>query len=653
MICLRRRRMLSLFLALFFVLTIWRAWVPAKPAKPATQKPVTEKPVTEKPVTDKARYEPEKDYFWRIISHNYPVSTFRPMPTAAAAAHALPPVQADSFPAENAAQKEVRLARQKDIRDSFVKSWKAYKKHAWLRDEVAPVSGGAKDSFGGWGATLIDSLDTLWIMGLRDDFDEAVSDVAEHAVFLFTKEREINVSETAMRFLGGLLSAYDLSGDQRLLAKAHNVGDMLYKAFDTPNHLPVTRWNPHEAARGTRQAAASEALLAEVGSLTLEFTRLSLVTGDARYHDAVQHISELLAASQDKSKLRGMWPAVVDPAKANFDAGATYTLGAMADSAYEYLPKMMALLGQPTGIYRDMYAKSVAAARDFLFFRPMTPDGDDVLLTGFVTVDPDDASGRKHLSPASGHAACFTGGMLALGGRLTRSTDDVSRGQRLTDGCVWAYKSFRRGVMPETFYLTPCPNAAAAACPWAPELWHQEVLKAHSATTKKAQQQQQWQWQQQQQQQEQQQQQQRQQQQQQHWTTKGGPPLSAAESIIQRENLPPSFSTIGDARYALGPEAIESIFVMYRVTGDRKWQDKAWDMWRAIDTLTSTKLAYSAVADVNPPAGEAPRPTDSMESFWLAATLKYFYLVFAEPDLLSLDDWVFNTEAHPFKRLKG
>jgi len=41
-----------------------------------------------------------------------------------------------------------------------------------------------------------------------------------------------------------------------------------------------------------------------------------------------------------------------------------------------------------------------------------------------------------------------------------------------------------------------------------------------------------------------------------------------------------------------------------------------------------------------------------MESFWLGETLKYFYLIFAEPDLVSLDEWVFNTEAHPFKRLK-
>ncbi|KAG6033865.1 hypothetical protein E4U41_006774, partial [Claviceps citrina] len=543
-----------------------------------------------------------------------------------------------------AAEKQVRLSRQQDIKDAFVKSWTAYKKHAWLRDELTPVSGGARDTFGGWGATLIDSLDTLWIMGLEDEFDEAVSAVADNALFLFTKDREINVFETAIRFLGGLLSAYDLSADERLLAKAHNLGDLLYKAFDTPNHLPVTRWNLHEAARGHPQSAPSTALLAETASLSLEFTRLSLLTGEPKYHDAVQHITELLAEAQDGTKLPGLWPHVVDPAGEYFDAGSTYTLGAMADSAYEYLPKMMALLGQPAGLYRDMYAKSVDAARDALLFRPMTPAGEDVLFAGFVTVRPEDPARRRLLSPATGHLACFAGGMLALGGRLTRSEEHVSLGEKLTDGCVWAYGSFPRGVMPEAFYLTACPSAADKAkakakaenkdkdkdkdndaapaagdeaplfppCAWDPSAWHQQVLNAHSLPN-------------------------------------GSP--SQAQSLIQAKNLPPSFSLIGDARYALRPEAIESIFVMYRLTGDRAWQEKAWRMFRAIDTITATGLAYSAVADVNSPAGTPPAQTDSMESFWLAETLKYFYLVFGEPDVLSLDDWVFNTEAHPFRRL--
>ncbi|GAO13440.1 uncharacterized protein UV8b_00574 [Ustilaginoidea virens] len=595
MFTLGRRRILSTFLAFFAVLTVWRAWDLASTSSGK---------VPTKPMTGYTKYEPEKDFLWRTIRHNYPVTSFRPLPTAAA--DTLPSVQA-KFPAESAADKKVRLSRQQDVRDTFLKSWKAYKDYAWLHDEVTPVTGNGKDPFGGWGATLVDSLDTLWIMGLKDEFDEAVSAVAANAGFVDTRDDEINVFETTIRFLGGLLSAYDLSGDRRLLAKAHNVGDLLYKAFDTPNHLPVARWNLHDAAFGRKQTAGSNTLLAELASLTMELTRLSLVTKDPKYYDAVQHISELLAAAQPKTKLPGMWPIVVDAVNEHFDAGSTYTLGGMADSAYEYLPKMMALLGQKRGLYHDMYVASMQAASEHLLFRPMTPDGRDILFSGFVDVRDDGPARKTELKPATGHLTCFTGGMLALGGRLARRDDHVSLGRKLTEGCVWAYQAFRTGVMPESFYITACPGKDP--CPWDPAAWHAEVLQAHSA-------------------------------------------VAGAESIVAQERLPAAFTKVTDGRYILRPEAIESVFIMYRITGDRAWQDKAWDMWRAIDNLTSTKLANSAVHNMNPPQGEDVVLADSMESFWLSETLKYFYLIFAEPHLISLDEWVFNTEAHPFKRLK-
>lgn len=531
----------------------------------------------------------------------------RSLPTSAAAT--LPPIQA-KFPPESADEKKVRLGRRNDIKESFIKSWNAYKKYAWLRDEVTPVSGSYKDPFGGWGATLIDALDTLWIMGLKDEFEYAVYDVEKNALFLSTLSKEINVFETTIRFLGGLLSAYDLSDDKRLLVKAHNVGDMLYKAFDTPNHLPIARWDLHDAAYGNKQESQSTSLLAEIGSLCMEFTRLSLLTKDPKYYDAVQHISELLAASQEKTKLPGMWPVVVDAQKEYFDAGTTYTLGGMADSTYEYFPKMMALLGQQDGIYYDMYTRSMEAANEYLFYRPMTPTSEDILFPGFVDIDANDPSRKKELRPASGHLTCFTGGMLALGGKLISSNDHLLWADKLTNGCVWAYRSFATGVMPETFYLSPC--ADRDSCPWDATKWQADVAKAHGA----------------------------------------GGGTKEAQSIIAKEHIPEGFSSIMDARYILRPEAIESVFIMYRITGDRKWQDKAWEMWKAIDNLTSTKLANSAVRNMNPPEGQKVEMADSMESFWLGETLKYFYLIFSEPDLISLDEWVFNTEAHPFKRLR-
>lgn len=87
---------------------------------------------------------------------------------------------------------------------------------------------------------------------------------------------------------------------------------------------------------------------------------------------------------------------------------------------------------------------------------------------------------------------------------------------------------------------------------------------------------------------------------------------------------------------------------MYRITGDKEWQEKGWQMFEAVIRYTSTEVGHTAIMDVT--ELEAPGQEDSMESFWLAETLKYFYLLFADPGVVSLDEWVLNTEAHPFRR---
>jgi mannosyl-oligosaccharide alpha-1,2-mannosidase len=85
------------------------------------------------------------------------------------------------------------------------------------------------------------------------------------------------------------------------------------------------------------------------------------------------------------------------------------------------------------------------------------------------------------------------------------------------------------------------------------------------------------------------------------------------------------------------PEAIESVFILYRITGDIKYQDIAWTMFQSIRKHTKTKISFAAIADVTV---DKPPKIDSSESFWMAETLKYFYLIFSEPDLINLDDYV-------------
>jgi mannosyl-oligosaccharide alpha-1,2-mannosidase len=96
-------------------------------------------------------------------------------------------------------------------------------------------------------------------------------------------------------------------------------------------------------------------LLAEVSSLSMEFTRLSMLTGDAKWFDAVQRITDEMAAQQDSTALPGLWPMTADGAKKIFNAGDFFTLGAMADSVYEYLPKMAAMMGGRLPMYQTMY----------------------------------------------------------------------------------------------------------------------------------------------------------------------------------------------------------------------------------------------------------------------------------------------------------
>ena len=184
----------------------------------------------------------EQRFHWANVPQRYPVSSMLPIPTGRPLK--IPNIQHASFlkKEEKTEVRKIREARLQTVKGNFEHAWKGYKKHAWMKDEVSPVSGGSKDPFGGWAATLVDSLDTLWIMGMREEFNAAVAEVTNIDFTKYAGE-VINVFETNIRFLGGFLGAYDLSENQILLEKAIEVGEMLYVAFDTPERMPMTRWN--------------------------------------------------------------------------------------------------------------------------------------------------------------------------------------------------------------------------------------------------------------------------------------------------------------------------------------------------------------------------------------------------------------------------
>lgn len=578
----------------FYLFYIWNSddsyrWSYTSPASPAA----------------KAHWQIPDDYFWKTVPVHYPPTSIRPLPTGRPVS--FPKVQAEKFPKFTPEREEHRQA----IKRVFSKCWASYKAKAWLADELTPVSGQRKNPFGGWGATLVDSLDTLWIMGMKDEFNQAVA-AATHINFTRSQLDQVNVFETTIRYLGGFLAAYDMSRDARLLRKAVEVGEMLYKAFDTPNRMPITRWYSSQAAEGEKQVADEGVLLAEIGSLTMEFTRLSMLTGEPKWFDAVQRITDILAAQQMKTQLSGLWPMVVNPKKEDFHSGTHFTLAAMADSTFEYLPKMAALLGGTLPEYQRMYERAMDTATAYLLFRPITPNSADILIAGTAQTQTD---GRKTVvlpNREGQHLSCYVGGMYTLGGKLFGRKTDLEIGKKVTDGCIWTYRNTKHGVMPEIFHMVPCPDART--CVWDELAWKKQVVLDNDGTI----------------------------------TGRFDDDLATADRIIAEKRLPQGFSVIGDARYILRPEAIESMFVLYRATGREDLLDAAWAMFMAIDQITSTSLANSAVRDVTKPS--RPDASDSMESFWMGETLKYFYLMFSEESLVSLDAWVFNTEAHPFRR---
>ncbi|KAK0626370.1 family 47 glycosyl hydrolase [Immersiella caudata] len=476
-------------------------------------------------------------------------------------------------------------AQREAVKTAFKRCWDAYMEHAFPHDELMPVSLDGKDTFGGWSATMVDALDTLYIMGYTEEFAATLPAIGA-LDWSDTTLTSVNVFETTIRYLGGLLSAYDLSGEKVILMKAVELGEMLYMAFDTPNHFPPF-WFDFSDAKAGRQKAGKSDPSASPCSLSVEFTRLSQLTGEPKYYDAIDRIKRFLERSQNSTRLPGMWPTFVDFQNELADKSPDFTLGAQADSLYEYLPKMSALLGGRDAVYEKMYRSAMATAEKHMIFRPMLPDGDNVLFIGDVHVRPDEDG--VSLLPDGQHLTCFAGGMFGLGGKLFGIREQLATAEKLARGCAMAYAAFPTGIMPEIFGLLPC--ASRDVCEWDEDRW---VAEGNT-------------------------------------------------------NMPKGFKHARDPRYLLRPEAIESIFLMYRITGKPEYQDIAWRMFLSIQAATSGDTANSAIKDVNVGPKEVTK-LDQMESFWLAETLKYFYLIFSPPDVISLDEWVLNTEAHPLKR---
>ncbi|KAJ2731741.1 hypothetical protein IW152_004337 [Coemansia sp. BCRC 34962] len=473
--------------------------------------------------------------------------------------------------------------RRNAVRDAMRHTWSGYHKYAFGHDELLPVSNKSNDKWGGWGVTLIDALDTLYIMELYDEFNQGVTHVVDVDFSKATPGYTTPFFEMVIRSLAGLLTAYEMSLDKRLLAKAQQVGDVLMPAFKTATGLPYPRVDVNTGVA----VRASSICLAEAGTVQLEYWKLSDLTGNPVYHQTAQRVVDIL--DQTEKPYPGLYPIWVDIATGNFTSGQI-TFGAQGDSWYEYMLKQYIYSGGTHDQYQRMYVESIESMKQKMVKRS---EFDDQM---YYVGDLDFTA--KKFSPKFQHLTCFVPGMLALGSKTLNRPDDLELAKQLTYTCFQMYNQTATGLGPEYVLFRDSTNKGLLPTN------HKNDFDIED--------------------------------------------LPAADSSEVNNGYYLGY----DRGYLLRPETAESIMILYRITGDVKYKEWGWQIFQAIDKWTKTPAGFSAYRDVTSTKRDS-QLTDSMESFFLAETLKYLYLLFSPADYYSLDDYVFNTEAHPFKIQRG
>ncbi|KAK9841036.1 hypothetical protein WJX81_006939 [Elliptochloris bilobata] len=153
-------------------------------------------------------------------------------------------------------------------------AWSGYEAHAMGFDELRPLSGVGADTLGGMGAIVVDSLDTLWMLGLKEEFGRTRDWVTSKLTF---DRGNASFFKTSIRILGGLLSAYQHSGDRVFPEKAEELGDILATANSSPQGISYRTVNMR--SRLPSVGKDEYGILAEFGSQQLELITLSDMTG--------------------------------------------------------------------------------------------------------------------------------------------------------------------------------------------------------------------------------------------------------------------------------------------------------------------------------------------------------------------------------------
>ncbi|KAL0959971.1 hypothetical protein HGRIS_011633 [Hohenbuehelia grisea] len=403
-------------------------------------------------------------------------------------------------------------------------------------------------------------------MGLDEFFKEGVEFASKIDFSKSQTPDTVSVFETTIRYLGGLLSAYELSGKKFpvLVEKAKEVGDKMAFAWVGNNTVPFGFLN-----FTTNTPIKDTSNIAEAGTLSLEWATLSKYTGNDTYRRLAEGSLRQIASLPDP--LPGLAAQGIDPATGQF-VGGYVTWGGGSDSYFEYLIKYPRLTNVDDPVFTDTWATAVDSSIKNLLRRSTV--GNHLYLADFDS--------QRRIRHISSHLACFHGGNWIFGGKLLNNQTIVDIGLELVDACWNTYASDATGIGPEAFaFISSDGNFTGGSAPTPQQLAFYE---------------------------------------------KHGFYITAAD-------------------YILRPEVLESNFYAWRATGDTKYLDRAAAAVDSFNQFLPATVGFGGIDDVN---NKNSTKIDDTESFWFAEVLKYLYLTFDDPQHISLDDFVFNTEAQPF-----
>ncbi|CAB3375649.1 Hypothetical predicted protein [Cloeon dipterum] len=445
--------------------------------------------------------------------------------------------------------------RRNVVKKMMQHAWENYELYAWGKNELRPVTkrGHSASIFGSasLGASIIDGMDTLYIMGMDAEFQKGRDWIA-HNLNLDNVSADLSVFETNIRFVGGLLTLFSFTGDSMYKDKAVHIADKLLPAFNTQTGIPLAIVNSRTGtSKNYGWASGGSSILSEFGTLHMEFTYLSDITGDPKYREKVDRIRDVIK-KMDKPK--GLYPNYIHPRSGKWGQ-AHMSLGALGDSFYEYLLKAWLQSNKQDVEARILYDDAMQAITEHMV---RTSQG------GLIYVSDMKFDRLEHKMD---HLACFAGGLYGLGAK-TQHNDQFSRHMEIAEGitntCHESYSRSNTKLGPESFRFTDAIEAKA---------------------------------------------------------------LKSTEKY-----------------YILRPETVESYMIMWRLTKEQKYREWGWEVVQALERHCKVEGGYTGIKNVY---SDDPQKDDVQQSFFLAETLKYLYLLFSDDNLISLDEWVFNTEAHP------